>query len=212
MLHHALAMARNPVRRFALVRSPVDEDDLAIRLAERLGMRIPRGASKSVAWRTLERGICQCSVQGLSVILAVDDCGVLDTGEGRQGLRRLVHLGGSERARVTVLLTDEADSSGADLGLQSWTLKIGLKPLCRSEIETYLIAKLAAAGGREPIFTPHAVARLQVLSGGSPRAVDRLGTLCLMAGASRGVEAVSSELVDSVSTECHMPPELVFRG
>ncbi len=207
VLGQSLALARKPSRRIALAKNPLDGEDLATRLAEKLGVRPPRGAGRAGAWRALERGIRLCSVQGLSVVLAVDGYGAIDSADGREGLLRLVHLGGRDEGRATVLLTDSVEAEDDKTGLRPWTLAIRLKPLSASEVELYLAAKLGAAGCREPIFTPRAVSRLQLLSGGSPRGLNRLGSLCLMAGASRGLEAVSSELVDSVVTECHLPPE-----
>ena len=190
----------------------MDGESLVAGLAERLGVCTWDSPGRGLGWRSLERGIRLCSVQGLSVVLAVDGCRALIAAEGWETLLRLVHLGGLDQGRVTVLLADEAENSDHDLALRSWTLAIRLKPLSGSEVEAYLAAKLAAAGCRDAIFTPRAVTRLQLLTGGSPRGLDRLGSLCLMAGASRGLEAVSRELVESVVAECHLPPELAFRA
>jgi type II secretory pathway predicted ATPase ExeA len=211
VLSQALALGRSPSRRFALVKNPSDGEDLATRFAEKLGGRL-NGPGQALAWRALDRGLRLCALQGLAVVLGVDGCGELHSREGRRNLRRLVHGGNPDQGRLTVILTLEEEAWEEDFGLRSWTLAIRLKPLSASEVELYLATKLAAAGCREPIFTPRAISRLQLLSGGSPRGLDRLGTLCLMAGASRGIEAVSSELVESVIGECHVPPELELRS
>jgi MSHA biogenesis protein MshM len=212
VLGQALELARSPVRRIALAKHPLDGDDLVVRLAERLGVRVPASSGRGLAWGALERGIRLCTVQGLAVVLAVDGCGAVNSAETSETLLRIVHLGGQGQNRVTVLLVDCAVASDDDLELRSWCLAIRLKPLSVSEVEAYLIAKLTAAGCDDPIFTRRAVTRLQLLTGGNPRGVDRLGALCLMAGASRGLEAVSSELVESVAAECHVPPERILRA
>ncbi len=73
-------------------------------------------------------------------------------------------------------------------------------------------AKLAAAGCREAIFSQRAVTRLHFHSRGSPSGLDRLASLCLMAGAYRGLEAISSDVVEGVLGECHQPAEHALRG
>jgi hypothetical protein len=202
-------MARSPLRQVAVVKNPLDGEDLAACLAGKLGVHSADMRARGHAWRVLERGIRLCAVQGLSVVLAVDDCRLLRSTEGRHALIRLVQLGGSLWGNVTVLLSDEAEGAvRADLLL--WALAARLRALSVSEVETYLSTKLAAAGCREPIFSTRAATRLQLLSAGTPRGVERLASLSLIAGASRGLEAVTVELVESVVAECHTPEELAY--
>ena len=54
---------------------------------------------------------------------------------------------------MTVLLVWGEESHEGGLSFPSWTLAVGLRPLSCSEAETYLTAKLAAAGCREAIFS-----------------------------------------------------------
>jgi type II secretory pathway predicted ATPase ExeA len=79
------------------------------------------------------------------------------------------------------------------------TLAIGLERITRSEAETYVEAKLSAAGCAEHIFTPRALTRLHCWSEGVPRGIDQLATLSLMAGALNGLEVVSPDVVDGVA-------------
>ena len=82
--------------------------------------------------------------------------------------------------------------------------------MTRSETAHYVSTKLAAAGREREAFLPPAVGRLHALSGGNPRGVDRLATLALMAGAVRGLEVVTPDVVDGVAVECEGPwPELL---
>ncbi len=53
--------------------------------------------------------------------------------------------------------------------------------------------------------------RLHALSGGIPSGLDRLATLALMAIASRGMESVSAEVVNTVSEEFQQPPHAVLQ-
>ena len=100
----------------------------------------------------------------------------------------------------------------AALSVTVWTLAVGLRPLSCSEAETYLTAKLAAAGCREAIFSQRAVTRLHVHSRGSPRGLDRLASLCLMAGAYRGLEAISSDVVEACARRVPSTGGTCFAG
>ena len=118
-------------------------------------------------------------------MLAVDHCLSLGASGAADDLRRLEQIGAATGGRVTVLLVLENDDRSSDLMHRSWTLAVGLRSLTCSEVETYLTIKLAGAGCREAIFSPHAVTRLHLHSLGNPRGLDRLASLCLMAGAYR---------------------------
>ena len=156
-------------------------------------------ATESEAWRTLEQAVRVCLASGFQVILAVDESGMPKFSVADEALCRLGHLGARERGRVTVLLAFDG-SSGQDAVFwpSDWTLVIGLAPLSCDEAEIYLAAKLAAAECTQAIFDPSAVTRLHLHSAGSPRGLDRLASLCLMAAAAIGQETVSAELVESI--------------
>jgi type II secretory pathway predicted ATPase ExeA len=145
------------------------------------------------------------------VAIAIDDAGALLESAGSEFLRRVLHLGADTGARITLLLASEENAAGEEIpaqpvDLRTWALVIRLTPLTRAEVEQYLVGKLEAAGCRDRIFTPRAITRLHHRSGGMPRGIDRLASLCLRAGASRGLESVSAALVESVLSECHLPP------
>jgi type II secretory pathway predicted ATPase ExeA len=208
VLTQALLESRSPLRRLALVSDPIDAASLFAGLAGGLGVRhAGTAASLAAGWRALQHEIRLRALEGAQVILAVDGCHTLAVSGGTGHLGRLAHLGGSERCAVTVLIVVGNDERGGTPPDRLWTLAVRLKPFTRSETGTYLAAKLAAAGCSDPLFSPRAVTRLHALSGGIPRGLDRLASLSLMAGASRGLEAIASEVVDAVSYECHLPAE-----
>jgi type II secretory pathway predicted ATPase ExeA len=207
VLARAINQARSPSRRFALASSPVDAAALYGRLAHGLGargLRLDR-ATESEAWRALEQRVRVCLASGFQVILAVDEGGRPKIPGGHEATGRLGHLGASERGRVTVVLVVDSSEADEAFGPSDWTLSIGLAPVTRAEAEMYLAAKLAAAGCTQAIFTPCAVTRLHLHSGGSPRGLDRLASLCLMAAAAHGLESITAEVVESVLGECRPP-------
>ena len=207
VLQRALAEVRHPARRFAISSGPLDGELLSARFAHSLGSRAPGTAVPGAAWRALEQAVRLCALQGFQVVLVIDRGSAPVTPSESNELDRLIRLGGGEDGRVTVVLVAGEWPEHESLASRTWSLAIRLRPLSCSETEVYLGAKLAAAGCRDAIFTQRAVSRLHVHSAGIPRGLDRLASLALLAGASRGLEAVSSELVDTVLGECHLPVE-----
>lgn len=194
VLRQALAEARRADRRVALVEAPVDAVSLWRSLADRIeGATGPADVGRADAWRRLERAAKVCSIQGRRLVLAVDG------GEGidRQDLERLTRIGDAS------ILLARRDVDGESV--PAWTLSIRLRPLTRSDADAYLTARLEAAGCLDRVFTPRAVVRLHAAARGGPRGIDRLASLALMAAASRGMEVVSSEVVDGVAVEWHAP-------
>ncbi len=207
VLSRALAEARHPRRRFARVLNPLDGGQLFQKLAGALGTFCPDGSGRIQAWQALEQAVRAWVAQGFQVVLAVDEGWPLVAGGGAMDLLHLRHLAGRSAGRVTVVLvlSDEGlEPSGL---VNPWTLAIGLKPLSCSEVETYLSAKLAAAGNREQVFGQRAATRLHLHSRGNPARLDGLAALCLMAAADRKLEAIASGVVENIVGQCHLPEE-----
>jgi MSHA biogenesis protein MshM len=205
VLARALAEARHPSRRFATASSPPDGALLFAGLAEGLGARVPPECGRAMAWKALSDAVRLCRWQRLGVVLAIDDAQDLVGPVDRLDLDRLAHLDPHPDARLTVVRAHRTDDEGEDLA-PAWELAIRLDPLTRSEAGRYLSAKLSAAGRDEPTFTPRAIHRLHARTGGVPRGLDRLASLALMAGALRGLEMVTPEVVEGVVRECAPAP------
>ena len=207
VLRRALGEARDPGRRLALATSPIDGAQLYCTAGRQAGRRGCSPANKGAAWLALDREIRACGLQGFHVVLAVDE--LPDDDGGRRGgrPRRLVQIGASAGCRVTVMLVLGEESREEDQFLLPWMLDIRLKSLTCSEAERYLTARLAAAGCQGTVFSQRSVSRLHLHSGGTPRGLNRLASLCLMAGAYRGLEAISSDLVEGVLREFRLAIE-----
>jgi type II secretory pathway predicted ATPase ExeA len=202
VLTEALRESRRPSRRMARVVNPVDGRDLFADLARGLGARIAPSRGRNEAWRTLVEAVRLCRYQRLGVVLAVDGSEHLGESNDRLDLERLAHIDPHPSARVTVLRVRA--TSGDDEPALSGSLRILLRPLTRSEVERFVVAKLAAAGRAEETFTPRALNRLEYRSEGIPADVDRLASLSMIAAAFRGLEIVTPEVVDGVAEE-HQP-------
>jgi type II secretory pathway predicted ATPase ExeA len=215
ILARALARTRSPAQRAAFLSSPADGSALFAGLAERLGRRVPPGASRGRAWKALEEAVRLCRWQRLRVVLVIDNCHLLTDRTDRVDLERLTHLDFHPDARMTVL---QAYRTALDRELETapephaaappWEPLIRLAALTRSDAETYLNAKLSAAGRCGPTFTPRAITRWHAAAMGNPRTLDRLAALALVAGARRGLEIVTPEVIDAVSPECSPLPAI----
>jgi type II secretory pathway predicted ATPase ExeA len=204
ILARALAETRSPTRRAVWLSSPSDGPALLAGLAEGLGRRVVTSASRAMSWRALTEAVRLCRWQRLRVVLVIDDCQHLTGCADRLDLERLMHLDPHPEARVTVLEAHRTDPNREPepQSAAPWVLRVQLHALTRSDVEIYLTTKLAAAGRAGPAFTTWAINRLHATSAGCPRTLDRLATLALMAGAVRGLEMVTPDVVDAVAPEC----------
>jgi type II secretory pathway predicted ATPase ExeA len=201
----ALDETRSPTRRVVRVECPVDGPGLLASLAEGLGARIPGEPTRAAAWKALGEGIRLCRWQRLHALLVVDDCQELAEPADRRDLERLANIDPRPATRLTVIqaFRDGPDSDYREMfPARDWRLAIGLWPLTISETARYVETRLAAAGRTDAAFTPRALTRLHDISEGSPRGIDRMATLALMAGALRRLELVTAEVVEGVAGEC----------
>ena len=182
VLARAIEEMKKQGRQVARVSSPVDGPEMMSRLAEGLGVRVPVGSARRVAWGLLGDAVRLHRWQKIHVVLVVDDAQGLIEDADREDLARLTHIDSHPSACLTVILAfregDNPPSPTSD-----WQLAIRLSPLSCSETSLYVSTKIEVAGRSESPFSPKAVTRLYDLSGGNPRGIDRLATLALMAGA-----------------------------
>jgi len=203
-LRRALAESRNARRRVALATNPLDGLSLWNELADRLGAPPAEPSrDRAAAWRALERAARVCSLQGQRVVFAIDGAENLMDAASWRDIERLALIDGGRDSPPALILTAR-DDMARDAPLP-WSLSIKLTSLTRGETDRYLAAKLADAGGSERLFTPRAIVRLHAASMGVPRGLDRLASMALRAAASRGLEVVSSEVVDAAARECRVP-------
>ena len=74
VLRRAFDETRDPRRRFVQLSCPPDGTLLAAMLAEHLAQRVGLEPSRLAAWRALERAIRLASIQGIHLVIGIDDC------------------------------------------------------------------------------------------------------------------------------------------
>lgn len=197
VLRRVLAETRSGRRRCVLMSCPREGDLLLGGLADRLGQRLGREPSRLTCWRAIERSFRLASIQGIHVVIGIDDCESASSGV-RRDIDSLANLWTGSSTRLTIIQAGRPSQALRVDSAQPSTLAIGLESLTRSEAERYLVTKLSGAGCDDPVFTPRAVTRLHCLCAGVPRGIEQLATRCLMAGAMHGLEAIPPELVDTL--------------
>lgn len=201
ILRQALEESRSPLRRHAQAVCPVDGPTMLAGLARGLGARIPLTSSRAEAWQALVDAVRLCRVQRLQVILAVDGCEALQAPDDRLDLARLVHIDPHPSARVTIVRVQRSSAAGDLDSPLAAGLRVRVGPLLRSDVERYVVSKLAAAGRADPTFTPRAFNRLHFWTRGNPANINRLASLAMVAAAMRGLEIVTPDVVDGASLE-----------
>lgn len=201
ILVQALEESRSPLRRHARAVCPVDGPTMLASLARGIGARIPPTPSRTDAWQALVDAVRLCRVQRLHVILTVDGCEGLQASDDRFDLARLAHIDPHPSARVTIVRVQRLSAAGDHDSLIGAGLRVNVAPLLRSDVERYVVAKLAAAGRADATFTPRAFNRLHFWTGGNPANINRLASLAMMAAAMRGLEIVTPDVVDGASLE-----------
>lgn len=202
VMRRVFSEVKSPRRQLVSLSCPSDGTLLFASLAERLGQRTGREPSRLAAWRALERAIRLASLQGYQVVAIIDDCDDQVDATVRRDLDSLPQLGSTMPTGLTIIRLERTDGEAQPVGCAVWSPTISLERLTRSQTETYLATKLEWAGSTERIFTPRAITRIHALSSGVPRGLEQLASICLMAGAVRGLEVINPELVDTAAPEC----------
>jgi type II secretory pathway predicted ATPase ExeA len=202
----ALGQSLQLRRRFVSVSCPRDETSLFARLAESLGQRVGREPRRFEPWRALERAIRLASLQGEQVVITIDDCDDHIDAPARRELDALARLGSAASAGLTMIQLQRIEDGDGLPASATWSARIGLKRLTRSQADDYLTTKLQWAGTTDRIFTPRAITRTHALSRGNPRELEQLARGCLITGATRGLEVITPELVDDFVHESGIHP------
>lgn len=88
---------------------------------------------------------------------------------------------------------------------QRIALRCALKPLSVRETETYIVGRIAAAGGMGRLaFTREAVAAIHEAASGIPRTVSVLADNALLGGFAAGVKPVNTRIVREVCRDFHL--------
>ncbi|MCU0585931.1 MAG: AAA family ATPase [Desulfobacterales bacterium] len=144
-----------------------------------------------------------------ATLLIVDEAHLL--GEmALTDLRLLLCAGLEERLQIRLLLSGQ-DGLLSTLSRQTLadlrnrvTVRVHLGPLSRDQTVCYLDHRIKAFGGTEKLFAEEAKMRMHDHTGGIPRLLNNLATLCLIQGASKKQKQINVALVDEAARESQL--------
>lgn len=177
-------------------------DEFVWTLATRLGINPPLDAPLFHSWRAITDRLAEHRYQQLVTAILLDDADEAQVDVLTQVVR-LLNLDSSPNARVTTVLAADPNRV-INLGhrlLDLSELRIELELWQQDETADFLRQSVADAGGEEPIFDEAAQTRLHELGQGTPRQVNQLAQLAMLAGAGQELDRVDAETVESVYEE-----------
>ena len=162
--------------------STLNGADLLYHLNDTLGL--PRRASKSFAYRQLQRELLESREQkGKTIVFIIDEAHLLQVGP-LQELRLLTNFKMDSFDPFILILSGQTDLKRImDYAIleslsQRLSLRYHMAPLDAKEVASYIDARMHHAGATAPIFDDAAKAALHELSFGMIR---RVGTLAIEA-------------------------------
>ncbi|MBN1912183.1 MAG: AAA family ATPase [Pirellulales bacterium] len=180
----------------------VSPAEMLWRLTTGLGSAVRRTESLGALWMALTDALTARRYAQVETLILLDDADQA-AAELRPHLTRLVRLEPEPDARLHVVLAGRPESMGS-LGwgvLELVDLRIDLEPWDQADTQKYVETSLRQAGAAKSVFAPPAVQRLQELTQGVPRYVNRLADLSLVAGAGRDLTEIDADVVDSAYRE-----------
>jgi DamX protein len=174
-------------------------DDILISADIALGLAAGFEGDTSQVWRRLTDRLAELKLEGVAALVLVDDLDRAST-SGLVILERLLSLPDAGLTIVASSRTETVGRIGPRL-IEQAALRIDLAPWSEDETRDYVQSSLADAGRGQPAFNSSAVRRLHELSGGTPRRVNQLAELSLVAGAGRSLSQIDAETIDAVQEE-----------
>jgi type II secretory pathway predicted ATPase ExeA len=155
--------------------------------------------SRGQLWQAVTDRLGQLRLEQVPAILAIDDLDRADESL-RLAVERLLRT--TEYSLTVVASASEGKVARLGSGLVDLAeLRIELTPWTADETCDYLQTALSQAGRRQATFAAGAAQRLFQLSGGTPRRVNQLAQLALVAGAGQQLAEIDEETVLAVHDE-----------
>jgi type II secretory pathway predicted ATPase ExeA len=178
-------------------------DELLRFLSDELGAPACTSKGLGSALRRLRGRLADCATRGERPLLVIDEAHLIDEVATFEALRAVLNFASLGPPDVRMVLVASPDLlPRLPQGLADrLTARCLLGPLTRSEAATYVHGRLSAAGAREPLFTPEAIAVLHRASEGLPRRLNRLADLSLLISYAEGLPCPGTRAVAAAARE-----------
>jgi len=164
-------------------------------VAGELGVAEPRFRSNELLDQIHER-LLALDEAGRPALLIVDEAHLIPGRATFEEIRLLTNFQLDDRNLIAVVLVGQPElrTRLEKKAFRPLTQRIGadfhLRPLDAAEAGEYVRHRVRVAGGAEDLFSPAAIDRLHVASGGVPRVLNHLATQALLEAMARGLSAV----------------------
>jgi putative secretion ATPase (PEP-CTERM system associated) len=205
--HLMATIDRERLNAVSLVSTQVEGDDMLRLAAQGLGISTD-GAAKAQLLDRIEQKLIDEARAGKRVLLVVDEAQTLPV-SALEELRMLSNFSSQGRALIQIFLLGQPefrDKLAGETGLEQLRQRViathHLDPMEPSEIEPYLVHRLAVAGwtGR-PGFGLDAAASLYRHTGGIPRRLNQLASRLFLYAAMEKLETISADSVEAVAAD-----------
>lgn len=201
-----------------IVNPKLDSHELLQTICDELGVALAEeNPSAKQLLDALNAFLLATHARGRNAILIVDEAQNLAPDVLEQ-LRLLTNLETNERKLLQLILLGQpelntllARPSLRQLS-QRITARYHLRPLARDEVTSYIEHRVAIAGGRGPLFTRAAIARIYAYSKGIPRLINLLCDRALLGVYSESGSVVSSAMVRRAAAEIMPRFAMSFRA
>jgi hypothetical protein len=164
----------------------------------------PRGIRSDAAWNRLEDALCAVTVAKTQAVILLDDVSSAEE-LTLDAIHRILEANGTVSCILSVC-SESLEFLPGSLR-ERCQLRVDLPAWDLGQTADYFDFALAKAKGRPGLFEAQAITRIHELSDGLPRRINRLSDLALVAGASKRIPKINSELVDQVFEEfSHLQP------
>jgi len=196
---------RRPNRQVVIARSSaLGGRELFYELCQEFSLGPNRDASEGELWRTLRQHAVANRINGGQTVIVVDHAHwLLETAAQLRSMHLLFQLDTHAESRTTVVLVGRPElmRGARSEVVESVDLGVVVEPLSLEHTGLYVSHATNWACRDEPAFSEDAIEKIQNLTNGVPRQINRVCDLALLAGATEELDRVTENVIDSVFRE-----------
>ena len=200
-----------------ILNATLDESELLQTVCDELKIRRTVKDSPKQLLDRINTRLLKSFAKGRNTVLIIDEAQLLGRSVLEQ-IRLLTNLETTKTKLLKIILIGQPELNDVlrrqDLRQlsQRITARYHLGALQKIDIEAYLNTRLSVAGGRQPIFTKQAMARIFRFSEGIPRRINVLADHCLLSAYGKGRRVVDAPMVAAAANEVFLPATPMVRS
>lgn len=196
---------RRPNREVVIARCPaLGGRELFFDLCQEFGLAPEPSATEADLWRRLRDHVAANRIQDCQTLIVIDQAHLLSENSTQlRALHMLYQLDPHPAARLTVVLAARPELvRNARPEVIEWVdLGVSIEPFTAEQTSAYVSHLTNWAGRSEPAFSPDALGKINDLTGGIARQINRVCDLGLLAAATEELTEVTEAVVESVYKE-----------